>query len=63
MEKFAFSVAEAALYANMCRSGIYDAIRAGDLLARKAGRKTLVLRSDLEAYLANLPRLELGPST
>lgn len=63
MEKFAFSVAEAALFANMCRSGIYEAVRAGQLEARKAGRKTLILRSDLEAYLANLPTLKLRPPT
>jgi excisionase family DNA binding protein len=61
--RMAFSIAEAAQQANLGRDHLYAAIRAGDLLARKAGRKPLVLRSEHEAYLANLPRLELGPST
>jgi excisionase family DNA binding protein len=58
----AFSVAEAAVHANVCRDLIYAAIRAGDLRARKAGRRTLILRSDLEAYLQELPGLKLRPS-
>ncbi len=41
------------------RSFIYEEIRAGKLIARKAGGCTIVLHthSDLEAYLNNLPRL------
>lgn len=39
------------------RSFIYEEIRAGNLIARKAGGCTIVLHSDLEAYLNNLPRL------
>ena len=58
--KLAFSVAEAAVHADVCRDNIYSAIREGRLSARKAGRRTLILRTDLEAYLSNLPRLELS---
>jgi excisionase family DNA binding protein len=58
----AFSVAEAAVHANVCRDLIYAAIRAGDLRARKAGRRTLILRCDLEAYLQQLPGLDLRRS-
>lgn len=57
--KIAFSVAEAAVHADVCRDTIYSAIREGNLRARKAGRRTLILRADLEAYLQNLPCLEL----
>jgi excisionase family DNA binding protein len=61
-EKLAFSVAEAAVHADLCRDNIYRAIRDGDLRARKAGRRTLILRTDLEAYLQNLPSLALRRS-
>lgn len=37
----------------------YDAIRAGALKARKLGRKTIILRTDLEQWLASLPALNL----
>ena len=33
---------------------LYDAIRDGRLVARKWGRRTIVLRSDLEAFLQGL---------
>jgi excisionase family DNA binding protein len=58
-DKLAFSVAEAAVHADVCRDNIYAAIREGALCARKAGRRTLILRADLEAYLDSLPRLQL----
>ncbi len=59
-KKLAFSVAEAAVHADVCRDIIYAAIREGRLCARKAGRRTLILRADLEAYLCNLPTLKLN---
>jgi excisionase family DNA binding protein len=39
---------------------MYQAIADGSLPARKSGRKTLILVSDLENWAKNLPRLELG---
>lgn len=46
-------------------NALYDAVRNGVLRARKAGRRTIILRADLEAYLNALPRLNLAnnPST
>ncbi|MGE5608507.1 MAG: helix-turn-helix transcriptional regulator [Bacillota bacterium] len=38
------------------RSTIYEEIRLGRLVARKARGRTIVLHSDLEAYLTALPR-------
>lgn len=58
-DKLAFSIAEAASHADVCRDYLYSAIRDGNLRARKAGRRTLILRADLEAYLAALPGLHL----
>lgn len=43
----------------------YNAIRTGALRARKLGRKTIILRADLEDWLSRLPELDLtnNPST
>ena len=38
---------------------LYDEIRSGRLIARKCGRRSIVLRSDLESYLRNLPPVDL----
>ncbi len=60
-QKMALSVDEAARQADSCRDKIYRAINAGELRARKNGRRTLILASDLEAYLHDLPVLEPKP--
>lgn len=60
--RLALSVAEAAQQANVCRDKIYEAIRTGDLKAKKAGRRTLVMADDLRRYLDSLPPLML-PTT
>ena len=56
-DKLAFSTFEAAKRAAICRSLIYRAINSGDLVAHKVGRRTIVLASDLEAFLARSPRM------
>ena len=56
--KMAFSVEEAARCADSCRDKIYGAINTGKLKARKDGRRTVILASDLEAYLNGLPVIE-----
>lgn len=37
------------------RTFLYEQINSGALRARKRGRKTMVLRQDLEQWLASLP--------
>jgi len=39
----------------MSRTSIYEALKRGDLTARKAGRRTLISFADLQTYLAGLP--------
>jgi excisionase family DNA binding protein len=51
----ALTVDEAVAAAGISRSALYVAIKRGDLIARKAGRRTLITYVDLKAYLANLP--------
>ena len=46
---------EAARAAGVGRSTIFEDIKVGRLKARKAGRRTLILRDDLAAWLASLP--------
>ena len=54
----AFSIKEAAKRAGCCRDKIYGAINAGQLRARKLGRRTVILGQDLEEFLNNLPSIE-----
>jgi excisionase family DNA binding protein len=53
----AYSVAEAAKQVKSGRSKLYQEIKAGKLVARKLGRKTLILDEDLRAYAKSLPRM------
>lgn len=55
VERLAYSVDEVAVSTALGRDAIYDAIRSGALVARKCGRRTLILRADLHTYLAGLP--------
>jgi len=54
------TLAEAILFSGLSRTSIYEALKRGDLTARKAGRRTLITFSDLEAYLASLPQYRGG---
>lgn len=54
-EKLAFSIADVVSLSGLCRTLVYSEIRAGRLRARKCGRRTIILRCDLEAFLQKLP--------
>lgn len=49
------NVREACELLGLGRSSFYRAIREGRLPAKKLGKRTLVLRADLERFLAGLP--------
>jgi hypothetical protein len=51
---------EAIQFSGICRTKLYEEIASGSLVARKAGRKTLILADDLETFLGNLPILNTG---
>jgi hypothetical protein len=53
-DKLAASIPEAARVANSSRSALYEAIRRGELVARKNGRRTIILIDDLRDYLQRL---------
>jgi len=49
------TIPDAVKATGMSRTSIYEALKRGDLTARKAGRRTLIAFADLEEYLASLP--------
>ena len=53
--KEGLSIGEACAIAGIGRTSLYDAIRDGSLIARKLGKRTLILRRDLDAFLTALP--------
>jgi len=55
LEREGYSIPEAAEVASIGRTKIYEAIKSGNLVARKHGKRTIILRDDLRAFLAALP--------
>ena len=56
----AVTIPDAVKATGMSRTSIYEALKRGDLSARKAGRRTLISFADLQAYLASLPAYQAG---
>lgn len=48
------TIEEAQTATGIGRTKIYEAINSGALKARKFGKRTLILKSDLEEFLRNL---------
>jgi excisionase family DNA binding protein len=61
-DPLAFTIPQAITTAGVRKTSLYAAIKRGDLRARKSGRRTLILRDDLNAWLERLPTLELKTS-
>lgn len=57
----AFTLIEFLTWARIGRTKAYEEIDAGRLKIRKLGRKTLILRTDAEAWLENLPSAVADP--
>jgi excisionase family DNA binding protein len=55
------SIAEACAVAGIGRTKLYQAIGEGSLIARKYGKRRIVLRDDLRTFLAGLPIAVGGP--
>ena len=51
----AYSIAEACEVSRIGRTSIYEAIGSRELIARKHGRRTVILADDLRRWLQNLP--------
>lgn len=54
-EKLGFTVQEAAIISSLGQTSIYKAIKDKQLTARKYGTRTIITRTDLNAFLEGLP--------
>jgi excisionase family DNA binding protein len=54
--RFAYSINEVCTATNLGRDAVYRAISAGQLVARKLGKRTVVTSRDLERFLHSLPK-------
>lgn len=54
------SVAEACNVAGIGRTKLYESISTGELVARRWGKRRIILRTDLLTFLARLP-IVAGP--
>jgi excisionase family DNA binding protein len=52
--QLSFSIEEVQNLTGLGRTKVYAAINAGVLRARKFGKRTIILKEDLEAFLASL---------
>ncbi len=51
----ALTVKEFLIWARISRTTFYKEVREGRLPLKKIGRRSLILRSDADAWLSNLP--------
>ncbi len=58
--KLGLSIEESCQAAGIGRTKIYEAIGSGELIAKKAGRRTIILPKHLEAYLESLPAADFA---
>ena len=58
IERLAYRPADAATCIGVSRAQLYEYIRSKQIRARKMGGATLVLRVDLENFLASLPEVD-----
>ena len=54
-DRIAYSVHDSTRVSGVGRTTTFNAIRAGHLKVRKLGRRTLILKKDLEEWLNSLP--------
>ncbi len=58
--KLGLSIDESCVASGIGRTKIYEAIGSGQLIAKKAGRRTIILPKHLEAYLESLPAADFA---
>ncbi len=60
MEKLAYTIAEAVDQGAGSRTVVYELINNGTLRAKKRGKRTIILATDLDEFLQNLPDFGAG---
>ena len=53
--RLTYSVDELPAVTGLGKTRLYELMNSGAITARKAGRRTLILREDVEAFLRGLP--------
>ncbi len=56
----ALTITDAIKQTGLSRTRLYEAMKEGAIVAKKAGRRTLIAYADLETYLASLPFYQAG---
>jgi len=56
-EPLALSIREACFISSLGRTKFYELLKSQKIPARKCGRRTIILRSELETYLLSLPAI------
>ena len=54
MSQLSYSIDETSAALGIGRTKVYELINSGKLKARKIGKRTIILKEDLEAFLQNL---------
>ena len=60
MQPITLTIPDAVKATGMSRTSIYEALKRGDLTARKAGRRTFISFAELESYLTSLLTYQAG---
>lgn len=55
MTKIAVTIPEAVAISGIGRTSLYEIFKSGGIKPRKQGKRTLVIVSELENYIASLP--------
>ena len=61
IEPLLLPIAEACRFAGMSRSALDERLGAGEITARKAGKRTLIETASLKALIASLPVATIRP--
>ncbi|RUX16371.1 hypothetical protein EOA27_15590 [Mesorhizobium sp. M2A.F.Ca.ET.037.01.1.1] len=59
--QLATDVKGAVIYTGLCRAQLYKDMRAGLLIARKKGSRTILLYEELDRYLKAMPEAKFKP--
>lgn len=54
-QRIALTIPDAISYSGIGRTSLYKLFAEGKIIPRKAGKRTLILRSDLDEFILNLP--------
>lgn len=57
METIILTISEACTHSRTGRTALYAAIKSGQLAARKRGRRTMILASDLHQWIESFPKI------